>query len=210
MQMPTTLATLGALPEVTAAKLVSEPENPGALPILPHESDIDFRIIRDELADELGGSPLGLSRLIAEETAVARWYISRYRQALVVCADRDLESTSPDRGRHGIITLEGVRQALARPRDKEIEPDDLPPLRFPPLSPQRAGEVHEQLDRLIGVEVRRFEEDLALVNQMRQAERQLLAMRQYIHSFDTEPNSPSDGRLNEIRYESFARSRYID
>lgn len=205
----------------TAKKLIEakERERHGVWPVLPHESEDDFKILRQELSDELADYRLSFGRQIAHEVAVARIYINRYRQTLLACGPIEVSRPPGE-----LLSRSEVAKLIARnfAPEKESEPAAKPEAaEVYSVATLTRSELEQQLEGRIDIESRRFEEDIALLYKMRQADRQLLAMEQHVNLLDARTHkpahkplkneiSPSERGLEKVERERYLRCKYLD
>ena len=154
-------------PKSALAPASKDQSNSPAAPILPHESEPDFRVLLDALTLELIGPRLGFSRQFAYEAAVSRANITRLRQALNASVRSEFQPkgtfSETMRGITDRRSIEEVEAILKAPR----------PIRPPPLV-----HLERELEPLLDDEMRRFQEEVDLLYDLRFAEQRLSTMEQ--------------------------------
>ena len=175
--------SIEALPEEEATKLLAEraERDRHGIPPAAYESEADFKLLREELSQELAGYRLGFGCQIAHEAATSRQHINRNRRALRAIASLDLASTTS----HGqpilklSTALPGGRfpeTITALEESKAVDKSKLSPHEVSQLPHLTVPELEAALDRRTDIETRRYEEDRALLDRMRYADQAFFAM----------------------------------
>ena len=174
-------------------------------PVFPHESEADFEVLQRDLTQELAGPRLGFGRQIAFEAAISRWYITRYRQALVACARLELAPSRPF-----IPPSRADLEKGARARQKEWEETGTIKMRPRTPTPPRIVHLQRELDPLLDNEARRYEEEVGLLYDMRYAERRLSVMEQNVIDLGSTDKKGGAAHSRAKRRPKMPQSDYVD